>query len=398
MLLSLEALRAKHGDSLILYFGEADKPRVIVIDGGPVGVFANALLPRLQELTAKIGKGEPPDRKLAIEMLMVSHIDDDHINGVLELSKFVKEEQNNAQPFEVGTLWLNAFDDLIGNDAKELASGLAGAPARVAQVGGPASNWKGKSQAVVASVGQGRDLRNNARGLNWKPNVDFNGFVMAPAAGGRTVKFGELTLTVICPLRPQLEALQKEWSNKLKAMKVAQTEAEVASIAGSIDSSVYNLSSIVCLAELGGKRMLLTGDGLGTNIIDGLRAADLLDAEGKIKVDVLKLPHHGSDRNTKPPFFETVQADHYVVSGDGQYHNPEPETFRRISKSRVDADGRPEDDFTLHLTYEHCSNGVGEELADFFASERAAGRTYGVEFRPDADLGLRIDLLDAVDY
>jgi hypothetical protein len=247
-------------------------------------------------------------------------------------------------------------------------------------------------------VGQGRELRDNARGLNWKPNVDFNGFVMAPAAGGREVKFGELTLTVICPLQPQLEALQKEWSKKLKAMKVAQTAAEVASIADSIDSSVYNLSSIVCLAELGGKRMLLTGDALGTNIIEGLGAAGLLDAEGKIKVDVLKLPHHGSDRNTSGDFFETVKADHYVVSGDGKYHNPEPKTFKRISKSRVDAKGRHEDDFTLHLTYEDCSDGVGKELADFFASERAAGRTYGVEFRPEADLGLRVDLLDAVDY
>ncbi len=397
MLLSLEALRAKHGDSLILYFGEADKPRVIVIDGGPVGVFKDALLPRLEKLAAKIGDGESPDRKLAIDMLMVSHIDDDHINGVLELSNFLKEEQNNAQPFEVSTLWLNAFDDLVGDDAEELAKGLKGAPAQVAQVGGPGASWKGKAQAVVASVGQGRDLRSNAGGLGWKPNVGFDGFVMAPAAGGSTVPFGELTLTVICPLLPQLEALQKEWSKKLKAMKIAQP-AEVASIAESIDSSVYNLSSIVCLAELGGKRMLLTGDALGANIIEGLRAADLLDAEGRIKVDVLKLPHHGSDRNTSEEFFETVKADHYVVSGDGKYHNPEPKTFERISKSRVDADGRPEDDFTLHLTYEDCSDGVGKELADFFAAERAAGRTYGVEFRPEADLGLRVDLLDAVNY
>jgi beta-lactamase superfamily II metal-dependent hydrolase len=397
MLLSLEALRAKHGDSLILYYGEVDKPRLIVIDGGPTGVFKDALLPRLEELAAKLGNGEPPDRKLAIDMLMVSHIDDDHINGVLELSKFVKEEQDTAQPFEVSTLWLNAFDDLIGNDADELAKGLKGAPARVAQAGGPAANWKGKAQAVVASVGQGRELRDNARGLNWKPNAGFDGFVMAPAAGGNKVPFGELTLTVICPLQPQLEALQKEWSKKLKAMKVAQP-AEVASIADSIDSSVYNLSSIVCLAELGGKRMLLTGDALGANIVDGLRAANLLDAEGKIEVDVLKLPHHGSDRNTSGDFFKTVKADHYVVSGDGKYHNPEPKTFERISKSRVDADGHPEDDFTLHLTYEDCSDGVGKELADFFASERAVGRTYGVEFRPEADLGLRVDLLEAVKY
>jgi hypothetical protein len=392
MLFSLEALRAKHGDCLILHSGERAEPRLIVIDGGPVGVFNDALYPRLEGMAKTIGQ----DGKLPIDMVMVSHIDDDHIHGILELTGFLKEEQNRAEPFDVRTLWLNAFDDLIGNDADELAAGVSEAPGRVAERGGP-GDWNGKARAVLASVPQGKTLRDNARGLGWRFNEGFKSFAMAPALGGGKVKIGELQLTVVSPRLPQLQALQKEWRNKLQAMKSAKP-AEVASIAESIDDSVYNLSSIVCLAEVAGKRILLTGDALGTNVTEGLCAADLLDSHGKIKVDVLKLPHHGSDRNVDRSFFDAIHADHYVVSGDGKYHNPEPKTFKLISESRRDARNRPEDDFTVHLTYEKCSDGVGAELAAFFADERKAKRNYTVNFRREKDLALRVDLLDAVNY
>ena len=386
MLFSLEALRAKHGDCLILHFGENDSPQLIVIDGGPTGVYHDALRPRLDALVEAIGDGG----KLAIEVLMVSHIDDDHIRGILDLSSRLREEENTAQPFSVRTLWLNAFDDLVGNDARELAAGVAEAPARVAEAGVLGMRWSGNAQAVVASVPQGRELRDNARGLSWKRNVGFEHFVMA-SKSGQPMAFGKLNLTVLCPGLPQLENLQKEWKKKLDALKVAQP-VEVAEIAKSIDDSVYNLSSIVCLAELEGKRMLLTGDALGANILEGLRTAGLLDASGRITVDVLKLPHHGSDRNVDEEFFKAIQARHYVVSGDGKYHNPEPHTFELISKSRSD------NDFALHLTYRNCSQGVGEELAAFFAAEQKAERTYEVNFREEAAPSVRVDLLDAVNY
>ena len=34
-LFTLEAIKAKHGDSLILHYGKEDDPRFILIDGGP---------------------------------------------------------------------------------------------------------------------------------------------------------------------------------------------------------------------------------------------------------------------------------------------------------------------------------------------------------------------------
>ena len=82
------------------------------------------------------------------------------------------------------------------------------------------------------------------------------------------------------------------------------------------DKSPYNLSSIVVLAEMNEKRMLLTGDALGRYVTDGLEKAGKMK-DGKIRLDLLKMPHHGSSRNTTPEFFQKVTADHYVFSADG---------------------------------------------------------------------------------
>ena len=50
-----------------------------------------------------------------------------------------------------------------------------------------------------------------------------------------------------------------------------------ATVAAYLDRSVFNLSSIVILAEFKRKRMLLTGDARGDDILAGLRSSGLLD-------------------------------------------------------------------------------------------------------------------------
>jgi len=79
--------------------------------------------------------------------------------------------------------------------------------------------------------------------------------------------------------------------------------------------------------EATGKRLLLTGDGLGNHLIDGLRQANLLSGDGTLHVDTLKVPHHGSDRNVSKKFFKTVTADKYVISANGKDGNPDLDTL-----------------------------------------------------------------------
>jgi hypothetical protein len=111
---------------------------------------------------------------------------------------------------------------------------------------------------------------------------------------------------------------------------------------------VANLSSLVVLAEVGKKRILLTGDARGDKVLEGLELVGLLKIDGKspMHVDVFQGPHHGSDRNADPILFRRVTADHYVFSGNGEHGNPERETLQMLLDERGD-----EDDFTIHLTY-----------------------------------------------
>jgi hypothetical protein len=138
-------------------------------------------------------------------------------------------------------------------------------------------------------------------------------------------------------------ALQKEYDDFLK--KHPDERKSTASLAAFTDTSVPNLSSIVVLAEAGGKSMLLTGDARGDKILAGLELVGLLKKGDKMHVDILKAPHHGSSRNLDPILFHRLTADHYVFSADGEYGNPERETLQML------LDERGDEEFVIHLTY-----------------------------------------------
>lgn len=342
MTLALDVIRAQHGDCLLLHYG---KNKRILIDGGPSPVWRKFLEPHLASLRGSSSKPLP------IEMVIVSHIDDDHIGGLLRMTRRLIDEDDNQQVplLKVKTLWHNAFDDVIGNTGDEI--GVADTADITASLGGllPPDELN-ESAVVLASVSQGRRLRDDARRLGWKINDGFSNLVRFTDSDQKPIDVGNgLKLRVIGPDKDRLEKLAKNWDKYLKKLE-SDKQKERIKAAAYLDDSVANLSSIVILAEHGKgskkKRMLFTGDARGDYIIDGLERAGLLDSKGKIHVDLLKIPHHGSDHNVEPEFFETISADHYVVSGDGRHGNPEVETLRWLIDSR-----KKTAKYTIHMTY-----------------------------------------------
>jgi hypothetical protein len=382
-MLILEALRAKYGDALLLHSGTTARPQLSVIDGGPPGVYGDALKPRLLELRAE--RGLDARTPLAIELMMVSHIDDDHITGLLELTRELNElrEARKPQPWRIRRAWHNGFDDILGNKDPQLAA--TASTLSTASVG---EFLKPEGSLILASVKQGRDLRKTLDALSLAGNAPFKGLVLAGETA-KPVKVGDLTITVVGPNKDNLIALQDKWDKEIKPLlKGAKTKEASAEIAAYVDRSVHNLSSIVVLVESQGKRLLFTGDGRGDHTLGGLGAAGLLK-DGEIRIDVLKVPHHGSVRNVELGYFQAIRADHYVISADGKFDNPDVDTLRLISAAR------PDDAFTLHLTYPPDAFNVpaiGVEVAKFFAAEKKAGRTYRVVTREPKALSLSLAL------
>ncbi len=153
--------------------------------------------------------------------------------------------------------------------------------------------------------------------------------------------------------------------------------------------------------------MLLTGDARGDLVLKGLETAGLLDGEGKIHVDILKLPHHGSIHNVKETFFERISADHYVVSSDGdKFNNPDLETLEMLSAV---CGNHP---FTLHLTYPRAhrtgkddpTDGFAKDFAfdatlSLFKQDESQGKRYRVNFREPGAKSVKVDLgSDALDF
>lgn len=369
MIFSLEALEAKYGDSLILHFGTPQEPRFILIDGGPSGVFRSTLDRRLTQLE-ELRPGEP----LRLDLLMISHIDEDHIQGILDLARDLIDQQDRGLQLsrEISGLWHNSFDDIVGGPAQPTVASLASLP-----IGRPAA-------LVVASVLQGRTLRNQAAALGWKVNRPFDQLVMRGQNEAPSVPFsGDLTLRVLGPAADRVEALQKEWDEQLRRRGLAQPDVTVAAL---LDQSVFNLSSIVVLAESGGKRMLLTGDARGDDILEGLQAAGLLEG-GALHLDVLKMPHHGSIRNIDAGFLQRLTADHYVISANGKHGNPDIETLELLTHTRG------ADEYTINLTNRTGEDALEAKLSDFFQRDQAsAQRRYWVNYRASEALSLSVNL------
>ena len=387
---TLEALQANEGDCLILHYGPKKSPKFIVIDGGSRGIYKRSLKPRLESLRTKWGK----DGVLNLEMVMISHIDGDHITGILDWTDELVGlmDDDSDLPDNIISTWYNSFDEIVGNEGTEIFTKLGQQAAAAASTEAAAKTLgiQPHSAALIASVPQGRRVRANFEKLSIALNED-RGLIMQPAAGSPVVEWDEdLKLTVIAPEETRVRKLHKEWEKELKK-NPRMSPAQAAAFA---DDSPYNLSSIVVLAESKKKKMLLTGDARGDDVLAGLTKAKLLKTDAdKLHVHLLKVPHHGSIHNVDTVFFERITADHYVVSADGLHNNPDIDTLEMIAAAR------PDDKFTLYLTNREGKKNLAAKLAKFEKAMKKAKRKFGLVYGEGEPVKMvRVDLADKVTY
>lgn len=356
MIFSLDVIRARKGDCLILHYGTQDDPHLVMIDGGPNGVYTPHLRPRLEQI--REDRGLEDNQSLPVDLLMVSHVDDDHIRGIIDLTGELRQQADEQSPqlLQIFGLWHNSFENIINHTPQELTDALtkkvptASADDGVVPDDVTLDNDDEDEETitstlkVLASIQQGAQLRRNAERLELLINPAHDGKLVFAAGENSVPMDNGLTFTVVGPLLPELEALHKKHQKWLKELHEKGKSAEDA-LASYVDKSVPNLSSIVVLAEVEGKTMLLTGDARGDKILQGLELVGLMPAGGKMHVNVLKVPHHGSANNLDDDFFERITADHYVFSGNGEHGNPEREALEMLLKARGDAN------YEVHLTY-----------------------------------------------
>lgn len=304
----LTMLPANEGDCLLLDYGEDEENlRHVLIDGG-----RRATWPHLEAaLEAVVARGE------AVDLMVLSHIDSDHLDGLIAMAE-------KGSPLVPKAVWYNGFTQLE----------------RLTPLGGFAPlGFKGADEYSL--------LLNK---LGWQVNEAFNGGPVLIEARGEPFVFAGLTLTLISPDRGKLEELRRKWQKwragqddgdasplsanialapLSKRPMPAILDVEALAAPGGNDTSEANGSSIAMIAEYCDKRVLLTADAHADLIEEGLTMA--AGEDGRARIDLFKLSHHGSRGNLTQRLLERLNCRRFAISTNGsRFGHPDPECIARL--------------------------------------------------------------------
>src|ERR1041384_620536 len=90
----IEMLPAKHGDALLIEYG-VNRTRRILIDGGPLQAY-----PAIEKRLSEIPLGDQ-----RVELLVVTHVDTDHVEGIIRLMAMPKQKW----PIDIKEVWFNGW-------------------------------------------------------------------------------------------------------------------------------------------------------------------------------------------------------------------------------------------------------------------------------------------------
>jgi beta-lactamase superfamily II metal-dependent hydrolase len=150
------------------------------------------------------------------------------------------------------------------------------------------------------------------------------------------------------------------------------------------DPSAPNGSSIAFLAEYEGHTILLTGDAHADVLVESIRQLQReRGVEGsRLKLDAIKLAHHGSAQATTLALLDQVECPRYLVSSNGDiFGHPDREAIARVI---VNGGERP----TLCFNYRSALNALWEErtLRDRYR--------YDTVYPGEGQAGIRVRIAD----
>lgn len=361
-MLRVEMIPAGNGDSLWVEYGSPTDAHRILIDAGHSGTY-----PHLRDRILAL-----PEAERVFELLIVTHIDNDHIEGVLPL---LQDDELQCTFKEV---WYNGWQHLC-----------------------PPPEAATPEDVLGPQEGEFLGVLIEDEKIPWNASFD-HGPVVVPKTGELpSRKFdGGLTLTLLSPTQDQLTALIPQWRQVIEGLhfQPGDTDAMRKQLAkrkyfeplddvlgsedsdetddaadadesdldpdetdlddvlgrvedgpGGSDKSPPNGTSIAVLAECNGKTALLTGDAFA-----GVLAGSLIRAKAtpkqRLAVDMWKLAHHGSWANFTPELFALIKTSRYLVSTDGSGHrHPHARTLNYIIDNYAGR-GRPELVFNYRST------------------------------------------------
>lgn len=312
-MLTLQLLPAREGDALWVRWGSPDTPYQMLIDMGPQET-GTELRERISAL---------PEDQRSFELIVVTHIDRDHIGGLLSCLVDVEP----LPGFTAKDIWFNGFAHLDG--------------------------LKPHNEFESMGALQGERLS------RWLSNQNWNKlFAGGPVCSNTNLPLphrdfeGGMRLTVLGPSERRLRELKSAWRNEVEtALKKSQRSVtggglermgtnlpvdledkqaleKLAEKKLAADNSPANASSITLLLEYQDIRILLAGDATSKDLVESVQ---LISPNKPLELTAFKVPHHGSRKNLNKALIECVHCRYWLISTDGsRFQHPDDETVARI--------------------------------------------------------------------
>lgn len=312
----IEMLAAKHGDALWIEYSKGARTRRIVIDGGPLPAYP-AFAKRLDLV---------PEGDQRVELLVITHVDTDHIEGVVRLLAMPRAKW----PIKPVDIWFNGYRHMkeqvnLGGREGEFLSALIrqrafdewnGAfgrgPVKVTE-SGPLPRLQLADDMVLTLLSpDARKLDKMAK--QWEKDVDK--WQIEP--GDLAAAWDQLAATNRFHPGEELTLGPEDLTEKLRKQLKGH------------DPSEANGSSIAFLAEFAGKSCLFLADAHMDVVCASIRRL-IPVGETQLKVDAVKMAHHGSRNNFTPEFLTLVDAEHFLFSSSGErFDHPDDETVQAV--------------------------------------------------------------------
>ncbi|WP_156826933.1 ComEC/Rec2 family competence protein [Geopsychrobacter electrodiphilus] len=314
--LSVTMLPAKEGDCLLISYGEEFNRKYILIDAGRAWTYEQAL------------KGFLSDNGVSrLELLVVTHVDRDHIEGVLSLVK------DPELKLEVKNIWFNTWEHLFGHPIV-----YPGFDADLKEFG--------------VKMGEELSIEIIAKGWRWNRHFGGQAVERYNDPTSNIILLDDIILTLLSPDRAKLETLIPTWNAECLAAGLTPGVSvedyavpdDALEESGTIDietlaeedfiedHSAANGSSIAFILQYKNLKILLAGDAHSGLLVESLKALGF-SIENPIVLDLFKIPHHASKFNLSKDLIQLMRCENYFVSTNGNYSkHPDNVALARLIK------------------------------------------------------------------
>ena len=344
-------LPVRYGDSFVIECDKGEHHGVVVVDGGPSGGGG--------VLSAKLDEVGTPD------LLVLTHYDDDHINGLFSYMKSCW--MSGALPAR--EIWANCAGNVKKKD-EEIKI--------IIPVEKPRPGFPDVARSIPQAVKFSRllDAASQSDEVEWREDI-VEGFdkklpfadieVVSPTEEVREKALNEMDVAAVnvdweVPVQKRMGGMEErmvmnfDLDTPLEILARNTPKAPDTRVA----AQLANASSIAFILRCDGLSVLMLGDCYPHNVEDYLRKKGYSE-DNPLRVDYVKVAHHGSKHNTSNELLDIIQCNRFILSTNGEkFKHPDRESVAHIL-----CHPKRDRNETVHL-YFNCSLDVIERNGEPF--------------------------------